>query len=113
MRMQSAADGAIEWGRGIHCLTKVRLPMRNPAEYRLSVPAAPDAAVAEKVFELAWRFDFTAPGFALLDHGPGVDSHTLRTWMVDLKGQLSEECLRRTGKRFLYRSLARFDQQET
>ena len=35
---------------------------------------------AEKVYEEVWRFDFTAPGFCLLDAGPGVDSHALRSW---------------------------------
>jgi hypothetical protein len=33
--------------------------------------------------------------------------------MVDLKHLLSEKCLQRAGKKLLYRSLARFDQQET
>ena len=33
--------------------------------------------------------------------------------MVDLKRLLSEKCLQRAGKKLLYRSMARFDQQET
>lgn len=90
--------------------------MHSPSEYLLSV-SPPDSAinqgVAEKVFDLAWRSDFTANGFAVLDIGPGVDSHTLRSWMVILKQRLSEIGLRRGGKPFAYRSMARFDQQET
>jgi hypothetical protein len=90
--------------------------MRSPTEYTLSV-STPDAAIsqgtAEKLFDLAWRFDFAAPGFAVLDIGPGMDSHTLRSWMVDLKQRLSEITLRRGSKPFAYRSMARFDQQET
>ena len=43
------------------------------------------SAQAETVFDLVWRVDFTAPGFAVLDIPPGPDSHTLRSWMVDLK----------------------------
>lgn len=70
-------------------------------------------AQAEKVFDLVWRADFTAPGFAVLDTGPDLESHTLRCWMVDLKQRLSEIGVRRSRGRFVYRSMARFDQQET
>jgi hypothetical protein len=86
-------------------------------EYCLNLMSTPGSSIthatAETVYDLVWRFDFTAPGFCLLDAGPGVDSHTLRVWMVDLKRRLSEVCRRRTGKPFLYRSMARFDQQVT
>src|SRR5207244_9200311 len=67
----------------------------------------------EKVFDLVWRFDFKAPGFALLDIEAEVDSHTLRSWMVALKQRLSEIAVHRGRKPFLFRSLARFDQQVT
>lgn len=87
--------------------------MHSQTEYVLTLTASPDRAVAERAYELAWRFDFTAPGFCLLDAGAGVDSHTLRVWMVVLKRHLSEISQRRTGKPLLYRSMARFDQQET
>ena len=70
-------------------------------------------AQAEAVYDLVWRVDFTAPGFAALDIPPGPDSHTLRSWMVDLKHQLSEIGVRRGMGPFTYRSMARFDQQET
>src|SRR5262245_44340000 len=90
--------------------------MRSPAEYTLSM-STPDAAIsqgtAERLFDLAWRTDFTAPGFAVLDTGPGVDSHTLRSWMLDLKQRLSEFGVSRGRGRFVYKSMARFDQQET
>lgn len=90
--------------------------MRSPTEYVLNV-STPDEALsqgtAERVFGLAWRSDFAAPGFAVLDIAPGPDSHTLRSWMVSLKERLSEIGLRRGGKPFTYRSMARFDQQET
>jgi hypothetical protein len=82
-------------------------------EYLLTLESAPDKATAETVFDLVWRFDFAAPGFCLLDMGPGVDSHTLRSRMVALKQRLSEVSVRRGGKPFLYTSMARFDQQET
>lgn len=84
-----------------------------PDAYTLDLPAAPDATIAERAYDLAWRFDFTAPGFCLLDAGPGIDSHTLRAWMVTLKQHLSEVGVRRGTGPFAYRSMARFDQQET
>jgi len=86
--------------------------MHNQAYYLLKLTAVPDRAVAERAYDLAWRFDFIAPGFFLLNAG-AVDSHTLRAWMVHLKQLLSEISQRRTGKPFLFRSMARFDQQET
>lgn len=90
--------------------------MRSPTEYLLNV-ATPYEAIsqgtAERLFDQAWRYDFTAPGFAVLDTGPGFDSHTLRSWMVSLKERLSEIGVRRGSKPFAYRSMARFDQQET
>lgn len=70
-------------------------------------------AQADKVFDLVWRADFTAPGFAVLDTGPALDSHSLRSWMVDLKRRLSEIGVNRGLGRFTYKSMARFDQQET
>src|SRR5688500_16088661 len=69
--------------------------------------------LGETISDLVWRFDFAAPGFCVVDVGPGVDSHTLRSWMVSLKQQLSEFGVRRGRGPFGYRSMARFDQQET
>ncbi len=87
--------------------------MRNQAEYLLTLEAAPDQAVAETVYDLVWRFDFTTSGFAILDIASGLVSHALRSWMVDLKQRLSEIGGRRAGKPFFFRSMARFDQQVT
>jgi hypothetical protein len=91
--------------------------MRSQTEYHPSLPPAPDRAsfrvISERVFDLVWRFDFTAPGFCLLDAGTGVDSHSLRSWTVDLKQRLREGGVRHGGKPFVFRSMARFDQQET
>ena len=87
--------------------------MRSEGEHYLHLVSAPDRGTAEKVYDLVWRFDSTAPGFCLLDAGAGVDSHTLRSWMVDLKRGLSEAGTRRGRLPFTYRSMARFHQQET
>jgi hypothetical protein len=82
-------------------------------DYSLQVAGEPGSTLAEKVFGLVWRFDFTAPGFCLLDAGTCVDSHTLRFWMVALKERLGEVGMRRHSGPFAFRALARFDQQET
>jgi hypothetical protein len=81
-------------------------------DYTLDLTAGPGRAVAGRVFDLAWRFEFAKPGFCLLDAG-GVDSHTLRSWMMSLKQQLSEVAVLRGGRPFTFGGLARFDQQET
>lgn len=85
----------------------------QPGDYVLKLLAKPGPDTAERVFDLVWRLDFNTPGFCLLDAGAGVDSHTLRSWMVDLKAGLSEVSVRRGREPFVFRSLARFDQQET
>src|SRR4051812_35383937 len=87
--------------------------MRIQTDYHLRIGSTPSQAIVEKVFGLVWRFDFTAPGFCLLDVGAGVDSHTLRAWMVALKTSLSEIGVHRGGTPYLFRSLGRFDQQAT
>jgi hypothetical protein len=64
------------------------------------------------IFNRVWRFDFSAPGFCLIDLGSGIDSKTVRFSMVAIKTKLSR-ILARCGKRFVYRSMGRFDQQVT
>jgi hypothetical protein len=85
----------------------------RPSFYCLELSARPEQFIAQRVFNLAWRFDFSAPGFAVLDLGPDVDSHTLRAWMLELKELLSAVSVGCGGRPFVYRSLGRFDQQET
>jgi hypothetical protein len=87
--------------------------MHSPTDYLLNLATAPNPAIAGRVFYLVWRFDFAAPGFAVLDLAPGIDSQTLRSWIVDLKERLSEITVRHGGKPFSFRSMARFDQQVT
>ena len=85
----------------------------HPTDYLLNLTLAPNHAAAEKVFDLVWRFDFAAPGFAIIDLAPGIDSHTLRSWIVGLKERMNGVSVRRGGKAFSFRSMARFDQQVT
>jgi hypothetical protein len=91
--------------------------MRSPEEYVIDLSADPTpagvSAAAPAVFERVWRFDFTRPGFCLIDLGPALDSHALRALMLRLKDRLSELSLGRAGRRFVVRSAGRFDQQET
>jgi hypothetical protein len=58
------------------------------------------------IFDQVWRNDLTGQGYYLLDVGI-VDSKTLRQRMFEVKDKLSEFVP------FGFRSLARFDQQET
>ena len=67
----------------------------------------------ERLFDAVWRTDFATPGFAVLDLGPNLDSHDLRALMLQLKDQFDAVGERRSGVRFAYRSLGRFDQQVT
>ena len=88
--------------------------MSEATTYCLTIPDHQQLmAQAEKVFDLVWRADFTAPGFAVLDSGPALDSHALRSMMVSLKERLSEIGVSRGRGQFVYKSMARFDQQET
>jgi len=86
----------------------------NATDYCLTSPDLQSfIAQAEKALDLVWRVDFTAPGYVIFDTGPDIDSHTLRSFMVVIKDRLSEIANRRGRKPFTYRSMARFDQQET
>lgn len=90
--------------------------MRAAEGYFLDISESPErllAADTERIFDSAWRTDFSAPGFCLLDLGRGVGSHDLRSLMIRLKERLGEIAIRRGGVPFLYRSMGRFDQQET
>lgn len=82
-------------------------------DYFLDVSPTSLADVAPDVYRLAWRHDHSQPGFALIRLGPDVDSHALRAGMIALKNALSAIHERRVGRPFHFRSMARFDQQET
>jgi hypothetical protein len=85
----------------------------KPDDYCFDLSAMSEKGTVEKVCDLVWRFDFAEPGFAVLDIAPGLNSHTLRSCLVSLKVRLNEIGVRRGGKPFLFRSMARFDQQVT
>lgn len=70
-------------------------------------------AQSDTIYDLVWRFDFNAPGFAVFDIPPGLDSKILRSWMVKLKHRLNEISLSRKRGGLIYRSMSRFDQQVT
>lgn len=87
--------------------------MRTTDEYLLALAAELGQASAEAAFGRVWRFDFSSPGFCLLDLGTGMDSIGFRSRMLALKERLSDVSARRIGKSFGYLSMGRFDQQET
>lgn len=60
------------------------------------------------------RSNFKFPGFFLIDLGPDIDSRQLRHLMVALKQSMdAEHRSRRPDSHLIFRSLARFDQQES
>jgi hypothetical protein len=67
----------------------------------------------ETLFDDVWRTDFSHPGFVVRELPSDVDSHSLRSRMIELKLQLSSIAQSRTGDRFIALSLGRFDQQVT
>lgn len=69
--------------------------------------------LAARLFPVAWRTGFNDPGFAVIDLGPSFGSRPLRALMVSLKRALSDLNAAATGKRFVYLSMGRFDQQTT
>src|SRR6476646_6594634 len=87
--------------------------MPSTPDYCLLLPIAIDQIFAHKVFDLVWRFDLSKPGFCAIDVASNMDSHALRRLMVTLKSHLSGISQKRTGVPFCFRSMGRFDQQET
>jgi hypothetical protein len=91
-------------------------PLWTADSYAIDVSAGPEerlATEAEAIFDAVWRYDFSSPGFCVLDLGPTLGSHELRSLMLTLKERLSEVAARREIPRLIFRSLGRFDQQET
>jgi hypothetical protein len=83
-------------------------------DYCLEVNGVADLlAAAERIFDLVWRTDFSAAGFAAATAAGVIDSQTLRSWMLALQRRLSSISEKRGFGRFGIRSLGRFDQQET
>jgi hypothetical protein len=90
--------------------------MRTADDFLLDLSESPErllAASAGRVFDAAWRVDFSAPGFCLIHLGRGVGSLDLRSLMLVLKGHLDGVAADRGVTPFRYRSMGRFDQQET
>lgn len=88
--------------------------MDQRASYYVSAASAETSTlIRERVFELVWRRDFSQPGVALLSFPADVDSRALRRFMVTLKRGLDERVQRVTGRRLVYLSMGRFDQQVT
>jgi hypothetical protein len=86
--------------------------MWSAEDYSMNLRALPGPGVADRAYGLAWRLDFSAPGFCVLDAG-GIDSRTLRASMLALGELLAAAGRRRGGRGFGLRALARFDQQVT
>lgn len=83
--------------------------MLTDVDYRVSLPDAIAAAVAERVF----RTDLSRPGFAFLDLGSHGEPRAFREWLVELCRSLDRVYQRRFGRPIHFRAIGRFDQQVT
>ncbi|MDG4866438.1 hypothetical protein P8631_00220 [Guyparkeria sp. 1SP6A2] len=70
-------------------------------------------SIAADIYRRTCRVNFDEPGFCVLDVGHEIDPAAFRQLMVDLKREMAAIHQSTTGKTLVYRSAARFDQQET
>ena len=77
-------------------------------------PASLDArSLAAEIDRRTCRVAFDVPGFCVVNAGRDIDSVAFRRLMVDLKQELAAIHESATGNTLAYRSVGRFDQQET
>ncbi|APZ93366.1 hypothetical protein [Fuerstiella marisgermanici] len=69
--------------------------------------------IARNLYPLVFRTDFSQPGFALLNLGADYGSEAQRQLMVELKRQFDQLEVQYRGRRLIYQSMGRFDQQVT
>jgi hypothetical protein len=91
--------------------------MHPPSSYHTVTSEIPNATeqlrLAEIIHAQTFRYDLNAPGFSLLSFACSISSEQMRGCMVDLKRALDALHHARAGKRLVYLSMARFDQQTT
>lgn len=69
--------------------------------------------LAARVYPKVFRTDFSQPGFALINLGTTFGSQQQRHLMVELKHELARLDHEHRGRKLVYQSLGRFDQQVT
>jgi hypothetical protein len=69
--------------------------------------------IAEQVATRVFRRDFSQPGFTLIDLGTEWTARRFRETLIALTAALDEVYRERFGRRLVYLSLGRFDQQAT
>jgi hypothetical protein len=69
--------------------------------------------VAEAIYKLTCRTDFSAPGFAVVTVGGSVRARSFRQLMIDLKEALALVHASRASGTLVFHSLLRFDQQHS
>ncbi|MEM7557677.1 MAG: hypothetical protein AAF394_01015 [Planctomycetota bacterium] len=74
---------------------------------------APIEAVASVAYRRTCRTYFEEPGFCLIDLGADASSTGIRRTMLKLSAAMSQLHQEQTGKKLVYLSAARFDQQES
>jgi hypothetical protein len=83
----------------------------DPGALRPDSPALP--ALVARVADLVFRTDLDQPGFALLDLGTDCTPADFRAALVALTAALDAVYRTRFGRRLVFLSLGRFDQQAT
>ena len=86
------------WPRSAICLRPESLDVRS---------------IAAEIYRRTCRVNLDEPGFCVLNLGQEIESVAFRQLMVDLKREMAAIHESTTGKTLVYRSAARFDQQET
>ena len=85
----------------------------SPEEICYSGCGAPIPEVAGFVYRRICRTHFEEPGFCLIDLGANASSTGLRRTMLEISTVMSKLHQELTGKKLVYLSAARFDQQES
>jgi hypothetical protein len=91
--------------------------MHSPAVYHIELNQIPDAtgwnSPAKEILRRTFRTTFDQPGFTLLSFTIPISSRQLRACQIQLKETLDALFHERSGRRLVFKSMARFDQQVT
>jgi hypothetical protein len=87
--------------------------MRKKDDYYISIKEESLHQLAGLIYNKVLRTDFNEPGFVVIDFGVAFTSEKLRACMVQLKEDLSQIHINKSGQQLCYQWMGRFDQQES
>jgi len=91
--------------------------MHSPSSYQTVLTQIPESAdwpaLAQRVLQQTFRTNFEAPGFSLVSFAMPISSEAFRACLIELKIALDALFFAQTGRHLVFRSLARFNQQNT